>query len=135
MGDYKFPLYSGYRYYPIQQGNGFLDILGRIGRFLFPVITSGVGNFMSSMSSKPVNNVEDLKEAAKSSLKEAGSNVISTAVQKFSQGGFGRRKKHRRIDRTYIKRRKKNRKGKARKSKSKSHKHKHRKSKSKLFNF
>ena len=64
-------IYVGQRHYPYhvyQTGNGFLDVLKGIGRFLFPIITSSAGAFISNAARRYNEEGKSIKEAAKESL-------------------------------------------------------------------
>lgn len=76
--DIPFPVYSGAHYYRRQYGNGFLDILPKIGRWLLPIAASGLGAFFSS-AAKGVEEGQTFKEAAKSGLQEG----LKGGVTKF----------------------------------------------------
>ena len=88
-------IYAGQRHYPYhvyQTGNGFLDVLKGIGRFLFPIITSSAGSFISNAARRYNEEGKSIKEAAKSSLRDAGAAGVE-ALGRQIQKGKGRRSK------------------------------------------
>lgn len=87
----SFPVYAGYRYHPVQYGNGFLDILKSIGRFILPIFAGSAGNFLSGVSQR-TNEGQSIAEAAKGSLKQAALTGGDLALKKLQSGG-GRRKR------------------------------------------
>ena len=60
-------IYTGQRHYPYhvyQTGNGFLDVLKGIGRFMFPIITSSAGTFISN-AARRYNGGKEYKRSRK----------------------------------------------------------------------
>jgi len=93
-------IYAGQRYYPYhvyQTGNGFLDVLKGIGRFLFPIITSSAGSFISNAARRYNEEGKSIKEAAKESLRDAGAAGIEALGRQIQQKGKGRRRRSKRI--------------------------------------
>lgn len=74
------PVFQGgiYHFDPNQRGDGFLDILKGIGRFLFPVAASAVGQFLGSTADAKINTDTSWKEAAKGALKPAFAKALET---------------------------------------------------------
>jgi hypothetical protein len=103
------PVFTGYRFQAPQYGNGFLDILKSIGKFILPIFASGAGSFFSGVSNR-TNEGQSLGEAAKGSLKEAGLATAKAGLDAGSaqidkiQKGKGRkrgRKRGRRADKKH----------------------------------
>ena len=92
-------IYAGQRYYPYhvyQTGNGFLDVLKGIGRFLFPIITSSAGSFISNATRRYNEEGKSIKDAAKESLRDAGAAGVE-ALGRQIQKGKGHRRRSKRI--------------------------------------
>jgi len=92
-------IYAGQRHYPYhvyQTGNGFLDVLKGIGRFLFPIITSSAGSFISNAARRYNEEGKSIKDAAKESLRDAGAAGVE-ALGRQIQKGKGHRRRSKRI--------------------------------------
>jgi len=68
-------VFSGYKYYPIQTGNGFLDILKGIFKFLAPVGLSAAGGMLRGLAEKRDQGAT-WKDAAKAGLRAAGGDAV-----------------------------------------------------------
>jgi hypothetical protein len=101
-----FPVFSGYRYIPLQGGNGFLDILKSAGRFLLPIIAGGAGNFISGIADR-TNQGQSYKEAAKESIKSAGLEMGRKALDRIAQKGRGRKRSRKHHKARHISRKRK----------------------------
>jgi len=92
-------IYAGQRHYPYhiyQTGNGFLDVLKGIGRFLLPIITSSAGSFLSNTARRYNKEGKSIKEAAKESLRDAGAAGVQALGHQI-QKGKGRRRRSKKV--------------------------------------
>ena len=88
----SFPVYAGFRYHPVQYGNGFLDLLKTAAQWILPIFTGSAGNFLSGVAQRTLEG-EGLAQAAKGSLKGAALTAGQTALKKL-QGGGGKKRRH-----------------------------------------
>jgi len=105
-------IYAGQRHYPYhiyQTGNGFLDVLKGIGRFLLPIITSSAGSFLSNAARRYNKEGKSIKEAAKESLRDAGAAGVEALGHQI-QKGKGRRRSRKVFFKSPLHKKKKSRK-------------------------
>ena len=68
-------VFAGYKYYPIQTGNGFLDILKGVFKFLAPIGLSAAGGMLRGLAEKRDQGAT-WKDAAKAGLRAAGGDAV-----------------------------------------------------------
>ena len=68
-------VFAGYKYYPIQTGNGFLDILKGVFKFLAPVGLRAAGGMLRGLAEKRDQGAT-WKDAAKAGLRAAGGDAV-----------------------------------------------------------
>ena len=82
-----FPIFAGARVYRTSQvgGNIFLNLLPAIGRFLLPVVASGISSFVSSFANR-VAQGGPVRESAKEAIRHAGQGSKQTIRESFESG-------------------------------------------------
>lgn len=109
-----------------QSGEGLGDIFRAVGRFLFPIFSSGASRFITSTASG-LNSGQNLKDAAKSAIGPTMNDVLSNAGDAVMKKMSGSGRKRRRTKRGVYKGQPKRKRRKSTKQKGKGRKRSNRK--------
>ena len=89
VGNGMLPAFQGSMY---QDGAGLGDILRSFFRHVIPIVAPGAASFLSS-AVQGLNDAQTFKQAALSGLAPATKTMVSSAAQKLSQSGSGRKRR------------------------------------------